>query len=140
MFSPPDQNKNGDGVSLYKYNDASYTPTVMGSEIIEDLKNYPGTDFKNPIDTSQQIITYTLSTSVKGQGKINPSEGKYQEGDSVVLTAINSVTGWKFSSWSGDVPDGISETDNPISIVMDGNKQIQALFIRDCITQTSHTV
>jgi len=67
--------------------------------------------------------TYTLTTSVVGNGSVSPSGGTYDEGTVVTLTAT-PVTGWILDSWSGDA----SGSDNPITITMNSNKNISAVF------------
>ena len=70
------------------------------------------------------IPTYTLSiTAENGTVAIDPVEDTYQEGTVVTLTATPDE-GYEFSGWSGD----LSGTDNPVSITMDGDKDITALF------------
>jgi len=75
-------------------------------------------------NTTQQ---YMLSVSVNPQGSgvvdINPFKGSYTAGEEVQLTAIPN-NGYVFNNWSGD----INKTQNPVSIIMDNNKQITANF------------
>ena len=72
-------------------------------------------------------ITYTLVTGVTPQesGTVDPPGGTYDAGTVVTLTATAPPgTGYKFVEWSGDA----SGTTNPITITMDGNKNITAQF------------
>lgn len=71
-----------------------------------------------------QPVVYTLATSVVGQGSISPSEGTYEKGEIVSLTAT-AATGWEFNSWSGDV----EENNNPLILTMDKDKTVVAHFI-----------
>ena len=52
-----------------------------------------------------------------------PDQQTYTLGDIVVLTATAN-TGYEFTSWSGDA----TGTDNPLTVLMDGNKNITANF------------
>ena len=72
-----------------------------------------------------QIPTYTLSLNTSGNGTTNvsPASASYSEGTEVTITATPDY-GWKFSGWSGDV----TSSDNPLSLSMDGNKNITATF------------
>ena len=70
-------------------------------------------------------IMYTLTTDTDGFGSIelDPPGGVYPEGTHVTLTAI-PADGWQFDGWVGDA----SGSDNPITIIMDRNKTVIALF------------
>ncbi len=70
--------------------------------------------------------TYSLTTSVVGQGTISPLGGDYDENTTLTLTAT-PVEGWEFVEWSGD----ISGTSNPTSITMDSDKSIAATFVQE---------
>ncbi len=68
---------------------------------------------------------FTLTTQAQGSGTIvaDPSQSSYAAGTGVLLTA-QPTQGWKFVSWSGD----LSGDANPISLTMDANKTVTALF------------
>jgi uncharacterized repeat protein (TIGR02543 family) len=70
--------------------------------------------------------TYTLSTSASG-GTIarSPSQSSYVDGTVVTLTATPS-SGYVFSGWSGSV----TGTSNPVTLTMNANKSVTALFTR----------
>ncbi|MEH0153121.1 T9SS type A sorting domain-containing protein [Limibacter armeniacum] len=70
--------------------------------------------------------SYTLTVASSGQGSVSPSGGSFADGASVSLTAT-PVSGWLFSGWSGDA----SGSSNPLTITMDGNKSITAVFTED---------
>ena len=72
---------------------------------------------------SSTTVTYTLSTSISGSGTVNPSNGTYESGTVVSVSATPS-SGYTFSGWSGDA----SGTTNPLSITMNSNKSITATF------------
>ncbi|MEH0154203.1 Ig-like domain-containing protein [Limibacter armeniacum] len=70
------------------------------------------------------VSTYTLSTGASN-GSIgrSPDQSTYESGTSVMLTAIPN-SGYEFAGWSGD-NSGIA---NPLTVVMNGNKNITASF------------
>lgn len=69
----------------------------------------------------------TLSIDVEGEGtvEVDPEQDSYNEGDEVTLTAV-ADSGWDFVEWRGD----LAGNENPETIVMDGDKDITALFER----------
>ncbi len=68
---------------------------------------------------------YTLSTSAtNGSVALNPRGGNYFEGTEVTLTATPKV-GYEFSGWSGNLTDTV----NPVTIIMDAYKSVTANFI-----------
>lgn len=72
---------------------------------------------------------YTLTLLVQGNGTviIDPPEGPYPRNTTVTLTA-NPDTGWCFYEWQ----NSLSGSDNPISLLMNRNKIVTAVFERDC--------
>jgi len=74
------------------------------------------------------VNEYDLNVNIEGQGTVtlNPPGGSYTEGTIVTLTP-NAATDWKFDKWSGD----IGGSQNPISITMNGNKDVTAHFIQE---------
>ena len=75
-----------------------------------------------------EIIQYTLDISAGLGGTTDPSPGAYgyDSGSSIEVEAIPD-SGYRFSNWTDDVPSG-HETDNPVTITMDGNKTISVNF------------
>jgi len=72
---------------------------------------------------------FQLTTYLAGYGSIVRSIGGpegYEPGTEVTLTAIPSA-GAYFTHWGGDL-DGLDNTDNPITVVMDRHKTIGAHF------------
>ncbi len=74
--------------------------------------------------TTDSSVSYTLTTSVSGEGSISPSSGTYDEGSVVELTA-SAADGWQFSEWSGDA----SGTSTTASVTMDADKNVTATFV-----------
>ncbi|MBN1341718.1 MAG: SUMF1/EgtB/PvdO family nonheme iron enzyme [Phycisphaerae bacterium] len=70
---------------------------------------------------------FMLIAQVIGEGTVMPGSGPYSEGTAVQLLARAS-SGWAFQAWEGDVPAG-SEGDNPLTVVMDGERVITARFV-----------
>ncbi|MGD1045732.1 MAG: RHS repeat-associated core domain-containing protein, partial [Bacteroidota bacterium] len=68
---------------------------------------------------------YTLTVSSSGGGSVtkNPNQTTYVSGTNVSLTPV-AATGYTFSSWSGDA----SGSTNPLTVTMNGNKNITANF------------
>ena len=73
------------------------------------------------------IPVYTLTTNVKGKGRISSSaNGEYNDGSLVKITAF-PTWGYEFLRWEGDV----TGTDNPLEVTMDSNIVITAVFSGD---------
>jgi arabinoxylan arabinofuranohydrolase len=71
------------------------------------------------------VPTYKITDSAKnGIIEFDPPGGFYEEGTIVTVKAKKDY-GYEFSGWSGD----ISDTKNPVSIVMNADKSITANFI-----------
>ena len=66
---------------------------------------------------------YSLAAGTAGGGGVIPSSGLYLSNTVVTLTATNAP-GWTFLNWAGDA----AGTNNPISIVINGAKNVQAVF------------
>ena len=70
------------------------------------------------------VVTYTLNvTALNGIVSKSPIQTAYNSGAQVVLTAT-PATGYQFSGWSGDA----SGSTNPLTVTMNGNKNISANF------------
>lgn len=140
------------GISKIKleYSTSSYSPVwkTIVSGINGDLLSY---QWKVPIDLSNDCImrisnaedaqlvftntstfsitapsscTLTSSSNPTSGGSTN-GDGTYNYGTQVQLTAIPS-TGYTFTGWSGDA----SGSTNPLTVTMDGNKNITANFTK----------
>ncbi len=74
---------------------------------------------------------FSLSVTTTGQGSVNrsPNNSGYAEGTVVTLTA-QPQTGWEFIGWSGS---GLNASQNPLTITMDEDKSITALFARQAV-------
>jgi hypothetical protein len=79
------------------------------------------------------VQAFTLTVSTVGSGSVTPNTTGlyYHYGEVVNLTAV-PVTGWSFSSWSGDL---IGST-NPGTLMITGNMGVTATFTQDHYTLT----
>ncbi len=105
-----------------------FTPQSVGNLYVTVTKeNYL------PYEGTATVVqaTYTLTTSVTGQGSIalDPPGGTYLSGTTVQVTA-NHAAGWHFDHWTGD----LTGATNPSNILMDGNKSVTAVFVQDQYT------
>jgi len=76
--------------------------------------------------TSNDIINvFHVSVNKEGEGDValEPVGGEYDDGSTVTLTATPKQ-GWRFDRYTGDVEG----TQNPASVVMNGNKTVTAVF------------
>jgi hypothetical protein len=80
---------------------------------------------------------YALTVSTLGSGTVtkSPDKAAYNPGEVVTLTA-NPSAGWSFGAWSGDA----GGSDNPETVIMDGNKSVTAAFTQNEYTLTVNTV
>jgi len=130
------------GVGLYKSTDGGSNWVFIQDEVATNIhistitidpKNsdniYIGAasnqNGNNVVYKHQCNVNYSLELSVLGQGKVlkNPDKDKYQEGESVILTAIPEED-WIFIGWSGD----ITSTKSELVIKMDSIKKVIANF------------
>jgi uncharacterized repeat protein (TIGR02543 family) len=85
------------------------------------------------------INTYTLAVNASpaagGSVSRNPSQATYNHGTSVQVTATPAV-GYTFTSWSGDT----TGTNNPFTVVMNGNKSYTANLALNSYTLAVNTV
>ena len=83
------------------------------------------------ISATFEIDTHTLNVTVFGNGSVvkDPDQINYNYGTIVTLTATPD-TGWHFVGWSGDA----TGSDNPLTVTMNTNKNITALFEIDTHT------
>ncbi|MFW6221513.1 MAG: InlB B-repeat-containing protein [Fibrobacterota bacterium] len=92
--------------------EGSTNPAVV---VMDDSKTITATFVQNSVE---------LTVTVDGNGSVSPENATVPEGSTVEITAT-ADEGYVFDHWSGD----ITGTENPISVVMDTDKQIQAHFV-----------
>ncbi|MFO8110370.1 MAG: hypothetical protein R6U17_07630, partial [Thermoplasmata archaeon] len=71
---------------------------------------------------------FTLNITVDGEGTTDPTPGNntFEYEDEVNLTAT-PAEGWRFSHWTGDVPEG-EEYDDELTMIMAQNNTLTAHF------------
>jgi hypothetical protein len=81
----------------------------------------------NKAVTANFIRGYTLTIAAGAGGTTNPVPGTYtyDEGTSVSVQAVPAAA-YQLDSWTGDA----SGSANPVTVIMNGNKAIQANFTR----------
>ncbi len=74
---------------------------------------------------------YTIDLTTMGVGHVefdpvslDTTAYIYYEGTDVEMTAVSDTTSMEFSGWSG----AVSSTDNPVTVTVDGDKEITATF------------
>ncbi|HPO16640.1 MAG TPA: hypothetical protein PLI09_24600, partial [Candidatus Hydrogenedentes bacterium] len=71
-----------------------------------------------------EIVTFTLTTQVVGEGTVDPAgTNSYVMGTSVEITAA-PAQGWHFVEWQGNA----SGSENPLTIQIENNLTITAVF------------
>ena len=79
----------------------------------------------NPDAGADEFVTYEMNATAVGPGTVakNPNQPTYNPGVTVQLTATQNADGL-FTGWTGDA----SGSTNPLSVVMNATKNIQAQF------------
>ncbi|MBW8324271.1 MAG: ice-binding family protein [Prolixibacteraceae bacterium] len=114
------------------YNFTSWTGDASGSSSATTVTMNSN---KN-VTANFNAIAYTLNaTAVNGTVLKVPSKTAYNSGEIVVLTATPAM-GYTFTGWSGDASGSI----NPVSVTMNGNKNITANFTALASTFTLNVV
>ena len=98
------------------------TLDLLGNDRIFNTTVDMGAYEFDPNAITQYTLT-TLATNGTITTDIAPTNGSYANGTIVELTATPD-TGYQFDGWSGDA----SGTTNPLSITMDENKSVTAIF------------
>ncbi|MDI6765689.1 MAG: T9SS type A sorting domain-containing protein [Bacteroidota bacterium] len=104
---------------------AGWSGDLLGSETPKNITM----DGPKTVTATFTINTYTLNVSVVGGGTVTkaPDQPTYNYNTNVELTAIPDDLSWKFKEWSGDA----SGSTNPLTVVMNANKNITATFEED---------
>jgi hypothetical protein len=77
-------------------------------------------------DTGPAYYSITTYGTVHGNIQLDPAQDEYPEDSSVTVTAV-PATGYMLETWLGDLSGKI----NPQSVLMDGDKVIEASFVPD---------
>ncbi|MEM2971694.1 MAG: DUF2341 domain-containing protein [Candidatus Bathyarchaeia archaeon] len=85
---------------------------------------------------TQGNVTLTVNISPEGSGSVtkNPNKETYAYGERVKLTAVADNLVYRFSGWDGDLE--WMGSNNPATILMDGNKIVTAKFTKISYTLT----
>ena len=77
--------------------------------------------------------TYSLTVLIQGDGAVAPVQGTHEfvEGTEIVLTPAGAP-GWVFEQWQG----ALNTTERTVTVTMDGDKVITALFVEEIATNT----
>lgn len=125
----------GTSVTIGATPNAGYTFVnwTEGTTIISTNSTHIFTLIKNRVLIANFLInTYTLNvTAVNGTVVKNPEQSVYNHGTSVILTPT-PASGYVFTSWSVDA----TGSNNPLTVIMDKNKNITANFTLIPITYT----
>jgi hypothetical protein len=78
-----------------------------------------------PNQTPEVTVQFLLSVSTSGNGSVDHPESKLYDKDSSVQLTATPSEGYIFDHWEGDATGG----DKTISITMDGNKTVMAIFV-----------
>ena len=119
----------GTSVPVTAAQNTGYTFTnwtdMVGGAVLSTSANYTFVLSANrSLVANFALNTYTLTVNaVNGTVAKNPDSPRYNHGSTVVLTAT-PATGYVFSSWSGDATGSA----NPLTVTMNGNKNITANF------------
>lgn len=122
-------------------NSPTYNSTTAGTYVFTGTLTMPG-GVTNPANRTASVNVivaeapapdqYTLTTSAETGGTISPITGPYNGNSTVTITAT-AGEGYHFNSWSGD----LSDSDNPATITMTGDKSVTANFEADApVTHT----
>ena len=83
------------------------------------------TDGDNTDDGSTDPVNYTLTLTASEGGTVTPESGSFGENESVELLATPDST-YVFVNWTGSS----TSTDNPLSVIMDADKDFTANFTK----------
>jgi hypothetical protein len=82
-----------------------------------------GIGFRLAASPSPGILLRPFDLTVSGSGSVQGTD-YYVDGDTVTLTPV-ADPGWVFDHWEG----GVTGSDNPATLLMDGNKSVTAVFV-----------
>ncbi|WP_158591758.1 InlB B-repeat-containing protein [Oceanobacillus halophilus] len=142
----------GQGTVTVSPNETTYT---TGSEVTLEANPAAGWEFvrwdgdvtgtNNPlsitVENSMSVKAifketghHELTLSISGGGNIlrDSLNSTYADNETITLVA-QADAGWKFSGWRGSV----SGSNSRINVLMDGDKDIQAVFVRDGVSYDS---
>ncbi|MCF6306606.1 MAG: T9SS type A sorting domain-containing protein [Flavobacteriaceae bacterium] len=116
--------------------DNSKVPASLLTDLLGNARIFNTTvdmgvyEFGSPVYT-----TYSLTTSVSGNGSVSPSGTTTYTAGTVVEITATPDTGWVFSHWLGDA----SGSTNPVNVTINANSLVEAVFVEER-TLTTNTV
>ena len=93
--------------------------------------NPPSSDYGSTSSTTTSVTQYSLTVTAGTGGSVSTSGGTYDDGSSVSITATPN-DGYEFSGWNGS-----NSTNSTISVTINSNTIIEALFTEIPITETT---
>ena len=90
-------------------------------------------DYGSTSSTTTSVTQYSLTVTAGTGGSVSTSGGTYDDGSSVSITATPN-DGYEFSGWNGS-----NSTNSTISVTINSNTIIEALFTEIPITETTST-
>jgi hypothetical protein len=104
----------------------TWSGAVSGTNAPTTITVTNSTPTVNALFTALPGGKYSLSVAVVGPGAvtISPQQSYYNPGDNVTLNVITNA-GIPFYGWAGDA----TGTNNPLTVVMNANLNIQAYFV-----------
>ena len=110
--------------------DDGYGPADINSSSSYSY-NPPSSDYGSASTTSTSVTQYSLTVTAGTGGSVSTSGGTYDDGSSVSITATPN-DGYEFSGWNGS-----NSTNSTISVTINSNTIIEALFTEVPIIETS---
>jgi len=95
--------------------------------------HYSGDNYQSNVVADSEPTEYTLTVSVVGSGTTSATTGTYTEG-TVVQASASPNANWTFGYW---LLDELNKTANPISVTMNSNHVLTAIFNENPVTFTS---
>ena len=93
--------------------------------------NPPSSDYGSTSSTTTSVTQYSLTVTAGTGGSVSTSGGTYDDGSLVSITATPN-DGYEFSGWNGS-----NSTNSTISVTINSNTIIEALFTEVPIIETS---
>ena len=93
--------------------------------------NPPSSSYGSTSSTTTSVTQYSLTVTAGTGGSVSTSGGTYDDGSSVSITATPK-DGYEFSGWNGS-----NSTNSTISVTINSNTIIEALFTEVPIIETS---
>ena len=99
--------------------------------VSSNLYSPPTSDYGSSSSTSTSVTQYSLTVTAGSGGSVSTSGGTYDDGSLVSITATPN-DGYEFAGWNGS-----NSTSSTISLTIDSNTIIEALFTEVPIIETS---